>query len=79
MILTTIENVIFNSYIGVPLMQQQFGYWLQLQRSPLKWPLSIFEFLDTGFSLPYQVLILIIFVGLNIMGHFTNPYVPTAA
>ena len=58
-VISTVMTVVFNSYVGVPLMHSQFGEWLCQERVMVK-EKSCFNFLDTGLSVPGRVAVLIV-------------------
>jgi hypothetical protein len=53
-------TVVFNGYVGSPLMQSQFGEWLRLDRTVDEndW----FKFLDVGLTKAGRVTVLIVWL-----------------
>jgi len=66
-IVSTVVTVTTNTYIGVPLMHSQFGDWLTCDEFRSKRS-TTFEFLDVGLSRTMQVIVLIIFSTLVLLG-----------
>ena len=63
-LLSTILTVVVNSYVGVPLMQLQFGEWLRTSNHQQK---DFFHFLDVGFNKTTQILIFVCWSLFNIL------------
>jgi hypothetical protein len=68
LILSTAMTVVFNSYVGSPLMQSQFGEWLRMDRTVEgnDW----FKFLDIGLTKEGRMLVLIVWTLFTIFTGF---------
>mmetsp|Transcript_33974 Transcript_33974/g.74827 ORF Transcript_33974/g.74827 Transcript_33974/m.74827 type:complete len:90 (+) Transcript_33974:152-421(+) len=69
-LITSFINVFLNSYIGLPLMQSQFGEWLRMPRTPpvscsasVTGIASSLDFLDVGLSRWGQLALVTVYYG----------------
>jgi predicted signal transduction protein with EAL and GGDEF domain len=58
-VISTVLTVVFNSYVGVPLMHSQFGEWLRQERVVAN-EKGCSRILDTGLRVSGRIAVLLV-------------------